>query len=75
MLRTQNSVDQLFFSCCVHQKGMLDCGREEEGFEKVKFCVLGHCPCPIWSSRGSEEVGQEAGEIVSLCAGLVLLFS
>lgn len=65
MLRTHNSVDQLFLDCCVNQKGMWDCRREEERFEKVNLWVSGHCPCPVWFFLGSEEVGQE-GEIVNL---------
>lgn len=65
MLTTQGSVAQLFLSCCLNQKGMWDCGGCRRGFENVKFWVSGHFLCSIWSSHGSEEVGQEE-EIVSL---------
>ena len=58
MRRTQNSVDQLFLGCCVHQKGMWGWRREKERFEKVKLGMLGHCPHPVWFSPGSKEVGQ-----------------
>lgn len=65
MLTTQGSVAQPFLSCWVDQKGNVALWRLQEGFEKVKFWVSGHCLCSVWFSRGSENIGQE-GEIASL---------
>lgn len=50
--------------CYVTQKGIWDCGREEEVFGKVKIPVLGHC---LYSNMVSKDpkVEQE-GDIVTL---------